>query len=305
MQVKELYLEKAGLVWPAFLVYNEADVCYGICVLITNPQERQECMLQLNEQECWQMSTGLTRIMSASVDEFRHTVFEVLSEVAPFDCGISYVVKNEPDKKHCLEPMAYPHAKFVPTVAEIFKAADLAHKSSVYTSLEWQKKSLVFRDSDMFSNEFLSHTEIGQLISNEWGMSYACKLFLVHHGLLLGKFWLLRRKESGNFDEKELFRMRLLEPLITRRIYEFHPQNAKGQLAKKILIERFGLTDRERQITGLICRGMTNQQIANKLFCAEATVKKHITSIAKKMDVSNRTEIFHCCVMEKAVQSFI
>ena len=262
-------------------------------------------MLQLNEQECWQMSTGLTRIMSASVDEFRHTVFEVLSEVAPFDCGISYVVKNEPDKKHCLEPMAYPHAKFVPTVAEIFKAADLAHKSSVYTTLEWQKKSLVFRDSDMFSNEFLSHTEIGQLISNEWGMSYACKLFLVHHGLLLGKFWLLRRKESGNFDEKELFRMRLLEPLITRRIYEFHPQNAKGQLAKKILIERFGLTDRERQITGLICRGMTNQQIADKLFCAEATVKKHISSIAKKMNVSNRTEIFHCCVMEKAVQSFI
>lgn len=305
MQVKELYLEKAGLVWPAFLVYTETDVCYGICVLISNPQERQECMLQLNEQECWQMSTGLTRIMTASVEDFRHIVFEVLSEIAPFDCGVSYVVKNNPNHKDCLEPLAHPQAKFVPTVTEIFRAAELAHKSSAYTSMEWQNKSFIFRDSDMFSEEFLSNTEIGRMIHDEWGMSYACKIFLVHNGLLLGKFWLLRQEESGNFQEKELFRLRLLEPLVTRKMYEFHPQNDKGRYAKKVLTERFGLTDRERQITGLICRGMTNQQIADKLFCAETTVKKHISSIAKKMNVSNRTEIFHCCLMENAVQSFI
>lgn len=262
-------------------------------------------MLQLNEQECWEMSLGLTRIMTSSVDEFRHIVFEVLSEIAPFDSGVSYVVKNNPEDKECLEPLAYPHAKVIPTVAEIFRAAELAHKSSAYSALEWQKKSLVFRDSDMFSEEFLSHTEIGHMIHDEWGMRYACKLFLVQNGLLLGKFWLLRQAESGEFTEKELFRLQLLEPLITRKMYEFHPQNDKGLFAKKVLIERYGLTDRERQITGLICRGMSNKQIADKIFCAETTVKKHITAIAKKMAVSNRTEIFHRCVMENAVQSYI
>ena len=262
-------------------------------------------MLQLNEQECWQMSTGLTRIMTAPVDEFRHTVFEVMSEIAPFDCGISYVVKNNPEAKECLEPMAYKNAPVVPTTETILKAAELAHKSSVYSTLEWQKSSQVFRDSDMFSDAFLSQTEIGRMVHDELGMSYACKVFLVHKGLLVGKFWLLRREESGNFTDKDIFRLRLMEPLITRRMYEFHPQNEKGQQAEKVLIERFGLTDRERQITGLICRGMTNHQIADKLFCAEATVKKHISSIAKKMNVSNRTEILHCCVMAKAVQNFI
>jgi DNA-binding NarL/FixJ family response regulator len=115
----------------------------------------------------------------------------------------------------------------------------------------------------------------------------------------------MREEKSGDFTEKELLRLRLMEPLITRRLYDFHPQSDKGMQAKKVLIERFGLTDRERQITGLICRGMTNQQIADKLFCAETTVKKHITSISKKMNVSNRTEIFHCCVIEHAVQNFI
>ena len=196
-------------------------------------------MLQLNEQECWQMSTGLTRIMTASVEDFRHIVFEVLSEIAPFDCGVSYVVKNNPNQKDCLEPLAHPQAKFVPTVTEIFRAAELAHKSSAYTSMEWQNKSFIFRDSDMFSEEFLSNTEIGRMIHDEWGMSYACKIFLVHNDLLLGKFWLLRQEESGNFQEKELFRLRLLEPLVTRKMYEFHPQNDKGRYAKKVLTKLY------------------------------------------------------------------
>ena len=262
-------------------------------------------MLQLNEQECWQMSEGVTRIITASVDDLRHTVFEVLNGIAPFDCGVSYVVKNTPDAKYCLEPMAYKNADVVPSVQTLLKAAELAHKSSAYNSLEWQKKSLIFRDSDMFNKAFFTQTEIGRMVHTELGMSYACKIFLVHDEILVGKFWLLRRAERGDFGEKELFRLRLLEPMVTRAMYKYHPQNEEGRRAKKILTETFGLTDRERQITALICRGMSNKQIADKLICAEATVKKHITAISKKMDVSSRSEIFHRCVMENAVQNFI
>ena len=251
------------------------------------------------------MSEGVTRIITASVDDLRHTVFEVLNGIAPFDCGVSYVVKNTPDAKYCLEPMAYKNADVVPSVQTLLKAAELAHKSSAYNSLEWQKKSLIFRDSDMFNKAFFTQTEIGRMVHTELGMSYACKIFLVHDEILVGKFWLLRRAERGDFGEKELFRLRLLEPMVTRAMYKYHPQNEEGRRAKKILTETFGLTDRERQITALICRGMSNKQIADKLICAEATVKKHITAISKKMDVSSRSEIFHRCVMEKAVQNFI
>ncbi|SDP64090.1 regulatory protein, luxR family [Selenomonas ruminantium] len=244
-------------------------------------------------------------IMMASVEEFRETVFEVISEMAPFDCGISYVVKNDQNEKHCLEPIAYTKAAVVPDRILIERAAELAHKSSVYCALEWQKKSIVFRDSDMFNDTFLSQTDIGRLVHDELGMSYACKIFMVHKGLLLGKFWLLRRKESGNFTDKELFCMRLLEPMIMRRMYEFHPQSERGAYARRVLRERFGLTEREREITALICRGMSNRQIADKLICAEATVKKHVSAIAKKMGESNRSGIIHRCVMEKAVLNYV
>lgn len=51
------------------------------------------------------------------------------------------------------------------------------------------------------------------------------------------------------------------------------------------------LTDREFEILREIGKGLTNSQIADKLFIAENTVKKHITSILGKLKFSNRTEV--------------
>jgi ATP/maltotriose-dependent transcriptional regulator MalT len=40
----------------------------------------------------------------------------------------------------------------------------------------------------------------------------------------------------------------------------------------------------------LINDGLSNQQIADKLFVSENTVKKHISNLFFKMDVERRTE---------------
>lgn len=49
------------------------------------------------------------------------------------------------------------------------------------------------------------------------------------------------------------------------------------------------LTRREREILGLLCQGLTNKEIAALLFISEKTVKNHINSIFKKLNVSDRT----------------
>lgn len=51
------------------------------------------------------------------------------------------------------------------------------------------------------------------------------------------------------------------------------------------------LTDREREIFQEIGRGLTNNQIAQKLYITENTVKKHISSLRDKLEVKQRTEI--------------
>lgn len=51
------------------------------------------------------------------------------------------------------------------------------------------------------------------------------------------------------------------------------------------------LTDREKEIFIEIGKGLSNAQIAEKLYITENTVKKHISSLLSKLGVSRRTEV--------------
>lgn len=51
------------------------------------------------------------------------------------------------------------------------------------------------------------------------------------------------------------------------------------------------LSNKEREIVICISRGCTNKEIASELCISEQTVKSHINSIFKKMNVSRRTQL--------------
>ena len=51
------------------------------------------------------------------------------------------------------------------------------------------------------------------------------------------------------------------------------------------------LTRREREIAGLICDGLTNRAIADRLVLSERTVEGHVRSTLAKLQLTNRTEL--------------
>ncbi|WP_447045952.1 LuxR C-terminal-related transcriptional regulator [Vreelandella sp. H-I2] len=51
-----------------------------------------------------------------------------------------------------------------------------------------------------------------------------------------------------------------------------------------------GLTNREMEIISLLSNGSSNQQIAEKLFVSEHTVKSHLYNIFRKINVHNRIQ---------------
>jgi DNA-binding NarL/FixJ family response regulator len=51
------------------------------------------------------------------------------------------------------------------------------------------------------------------------------------------------------------------------------------------------LTDREREVIGLIGEGLKNKQVGERLFISETTVTHHLSSVFSKLEVSDRLEL--------------
>lgn len=50
------------------------------------------------------------------------------------------------------------------------------------------------------------------------------------------------------------------------------------------------LTEREREVLALLVDGLTNREIADRLYISDSTVKTHVSNILSKLGVATRTE---------------
>ena len=71
------------------------------------------------------------------------------------------------------------------------------------------------------------------------------------------------------------------------RIYETTQLRRVAGLTELAGLER--LTPREAEVLELVACGLTNAAIAERLWIAAGTVKKHLDNIYAKLDVTNRT----------------
>jgi DNA-binding NarL/FixJ family response regulator len=81
----------------------------------------------------------------------------------------------------------------------------------------------------------------------------------------------------------------LLAPAITRRLIEdFCDGPAPGV---PVAGKAGGLSERELGVVRLVAQGLSNAEIAARLYLSEATVKSHITRILAKLDLRDRVQV--------------
>ena len=54
---------------------------------------------------------------------------------------------------------------------------------------------------------------------------------------------------------------------------------------------RAPLTRRELEVAGLVAQGLTNREIASRLYLSERTAENHVQHILTKLDLPNRGQI--------------
>ena len=76
----------------------------------------------------------------------------------------------------------------------------------------------------------------------------------------------------------------LLDPAVTAQVLE---RLRRGPDEDEMIAR---LTSQEHEVLALLAEGLTNRQIATRMYLAEKTVKNYVTSVLSKMGMARRTE---------------
>jgi len=79
----------------------------------------------------------------------------------------------------------------------------------------------------------------------------------------------------------------LLAPSITRRLIERFAAPDSGSAASQVLSP---LTEREREVLMLIARGLSNDELAQRLHVGESTIKTHVGRVIAKLGLRDRVQ---------------
>jgi DNA-binding NarL/FixJ family response regulator len=81
-----------------------------------------------------------------------------------------------------------------------------------------------------------------------------------------------------------------IEAVLRRTKYCLQMNKKTNNVTKNQKIDITSLTEREKDVLLLVAQGESNKSIAQKLVLSEVTVKSHLNSIFKKLNVTNRTQ---------------
>ena len=144
------------------------------------------------------------------------------------------------------------------SMAETLTFLAAMQRSNVHT------KTIILLED--FSEEFVMHAAqhgaVGCLLRSSRPPELIQAIYATH----AGELWLSRR-----------FLTKLLSNAYGRSISSSSPTSA--------------LTIRQRQIVELVSAGMSNRDIAAKLFITDATVRAHLNDIFKKLGLHDRVEL--------------
>lgn len=149
-----------------------------------------------------------------------------------------------------------------------------------------------FRDTDLIPEEERTRSRVFKEIYEPQGVYYVLRIELISREKPVGQFSLFRKKEQGDFDERSLRIANLFAQHLTLKFCDLRDREVlTGHSKKQHFVGQYGLTEREFEVADLAARGLSDDEIAERLFISASTVKKHMYNAFPKLNIINRIQL--------------
>ncbi|MBI6871123.1 helix-turn-helix transcriptional regulator [Clostridium aciditolerans] len=247
--------------------------------------------MAIMSEKDWLLVNDIIYLFNAVCDhtERRKRLLEVLRILIPYNCATFYHADMKKD-----------NVLIDPVEIDLLEEKKLSYDEYFYKldyckELYYLAKPIVYRENDLIENREKTEYYNDYLMPNTHA-HYVVNVNMANQAGLLGHISLARTKGEGQFSERDMFILRLLEPHLTNSLHQWKQQkstlkNISDVVDAGSLANDYKLTSREQELISLMLEGLNNDEISNKLFISLGTVKKHINNIFHKIGVKNRNQL--------------
>lgn len=157
-------------------------------------------------------------------------------------------------------------------------------------------QSLVFRESQMLDEKKRMQSEYYKEVYEKNNTHYSLHINISFKGYFLGVVSLFRRAGEADFTDEEIMIAECLKSHLEVVLYQcYHGKDMIQHNGEEVLTfaRRYQLTTRETDVLERIQNGLKNNQICEELIISPNTLKKYISSIYRKTNVTNRISLIN------------
>ncbi len=220
------------------------------------------------------------------LNEMRINTLELLSILIPNSSASFYLANmtNQEDKLF-FDPVVLNMAQ-----SDVTNYLDFGEKLDYTVPIYQNARPIAYKETDLFDDSFRENTEFyNEFLAH--GLEFPMALCIANEGVCYGALSLFRSKRMGDFSDRDIFILsQLRRHLVTKIRFECDKKNYYGNRLDEIRAKYF-LTTRECEIINYMLEGLNNEEICQRLFIEEGTVKKHVHNIYSKLNVKNRIQL--------------
>jgi DNA-binding CsgD family transcriptional regulator len=148
------------------------------------------------------------------------------------------------------------------------------------------------RAHDYALNAKVEDTEYYKAAWEPKGIKASLFAGLGYNELILGCISLYRKENNPDFSDRDIHIVNILKDHLNIRLWREKYKQKVPDIEMDIpgIKRKYGLTNREMEVIELWSNGLTDIEICQQLSISNNTLKKHISNIFRKLDITSRVE---------------